>query len=372
MKVLCKREHLRDGLAVVNGVIPVKSTRPAIENVYVRATDDALHLVGTDLEVAVRYRIAADEDDDVDLKVSETGIALVPARVASEFVRDLSGETVTLETKGDHCIITSGADRCELVTVDPEEFPEVPTFDEAGAMRVQGGQFTQLVARTAFAAAREPGRYAMHGILTLVEDGALRMVATDGRRLAVASFPIEGDGAAARAIVPTKGMQLFGRVISDPLESVYLHFGDNQIGMRTKRADVFARLIDGEFPRYAAVIPASSDNVVEADAELMMRKLRLVANVTSSDARAVRLSLEKGEMKMYARSTGRGEATAQMEVKYKGKQNEIAFNPDFVIDGLKNCEETAVKLGFNDSTSPGKFDLGENYFYIVMPITIDG
>lgn len=363
MKVLCDREKLREALSVVTGVIPLKSTRPAIENVCLVATDEALELVGTDLEVAVRYRI-----DDV--KVEEPGTTLVPARISSDFVRDLAGETVTLETKGDKFLITTGSDRCELTTLDPDEFPVVARFEPGEALSVQAGTFTKLVNRTAFAAAREPGRYAMHGLMTQVEGDVLRMVATDGRRLAVATWPIEG-GTDRQAIVPTKGMQLFCKVISDPMEQVQIHFGEGQIGLKTKDAEVFARLIDGEYPRYSAVIPASVENFVEADATMLNQKLRLVSAVTAADTRAVRLSFSKGKMKVFGRSTGMGEATAQMEVEFKGTDTEIAFNPDYLMDGLKNCESDTVRLEFNDKTSPGKFTLGEEYMYIVMPITVD-
>ena len=352
-------------LAVATSVIPVKSTRPAIENVYLAATDSALELVGTDLEVALRYRI-----DDV--KVEEPGTALVPARVAADFVRDLSGETLTLETRGESFHIESGADRCELTTIDPDEFPVVARFQDGDGLGVMAETFTRLVHRTSFAAAREQGRYAMHGILTQVEDESLKMVATDGRRLAISSSPIESNGQTGlKAIVPTKGMQLFCRVIDDPAERVFIHFGENQIGLKTEKAEIFARLIDGEFPRYSAVIPSSSENVVEADADMLGKKLRLVSNVTSQDMRAVRLSVEKGQMTIFGRSAAAGEATAQMEVDFKGKPGDIAFNPDYMIEGLKSCELETVRLEFNEKTSPGKFTLGENYIYIVMPITID-
>ncbi|MCZ6597496.1 MAG: DNA polymerase III subunit beta, partial [Planctomycetota bacterium] len=337
MKVLCDREQLREALSLATSVIPVKSTRPAIENVYLAATDQALELVGTDLEVAIRYRI-----DEV--KVEEPGTTLVPARVTADFVRDLSGETLTLETRGESFHIESGADSCELTTVDPDEFPVVARFSDKGALSIEAQTFTRLVNRTGFAAAREQGRYAMHGILTMVEDGVLRMVATDGRRLAVASSPIEMNGESTlKAIVPTKGMQLFCRVIDDPKEEVKIHFGDNQIGLKTARAEIFARLIDGEFPRYSAVIPASAENVIEANTELFAKKLRLVANVTSTDMRAVRLSVTKGQMTIYGRSVSTGVATAHMEVDFKGKPGDIAFNPDYMIEGLKNCESETVR-----------------------------
>lgn len=365
MKVTCNRDKLRDALAVVNTVVPAKSTKPVLENVCLVATDDALELVGTDLECAVRYRIDG-------VQVDEPGPAVVPARVTLDFVRDLSGDDVRLATSESKCVISSGEDNCELVTIDPDEFPVINRFGSENTIPLQGGTFAKLVGRTAFAAAREPGRYAMHGVLTEIQNGMLRMVATDGRRLALAEVAVDTRHAPAKpAIVPTKGMQLFCRVIGDPLEQIELSFSENQIGLRSKQAEIFARLIDGEFPRYAAVIPRDSKNVIEAETQLFTKKLRLVANVTGVEARAVRLRANKGELELFGQSAGRGEARARLDADFKGEAAEIAFNPDYVLDGLKNCEDALVRLEFNEKTSPGKFRLGENYVYIVMPITID-
>ncbi len=369
MKILCDREKLREGLAIANNVIPTKSPKPILVNVCLIATDDRLELVGTDLDVAIRYSIE-------DVKVEAPGTAVIPARVALDFVRDLGSETVTIEIKGSTCTLQGGTDSCELVTADSDEFPDVERFEVEGSLAMVGGTFSSLVGRTAFAAAREQGRYAMHGVLTMIESGQLHMVATDGRRLAVASHPIDdesgnGQVGSASVIVPTKGMQLFCRVIADPLDQIRLAFGDNQLALRTKHAEVFVRLLDGEFPRYKAVVPETSENVMEADSETFARKLRLVANVTGDETRAVRLSLKKGELQLFGQSAGYGEATATMEADYKGSPTDIAFNPDYVQDGLKNCETSVVRLEFNDRSSPGKFTLGENYTYVVMPITID-
>ncbi len=365
MKVLCDREKLREALAVANSIIPAKSTRPILENVCLVATDDSLELLGTDLEVSLRYRIE-------DVKVLEPGPVVVPARVTLDFVRDLTGDTVTLESKGNKCVISSGADSCELVTLDPDDFPVIARFPDSGAISLQGGTFTRLVGQTAFAAAREAGRYAMHGILTEVEDNVLRMVATDGRRLALSSAPIDAPTPPDRpAIVPSKGMQMFCRVVHDPLDQIQLHFGESQLGLKTSSAEVFTRLIDGEYPRYSAVIPEQTSHSMEADAELLARKLRLVSNVTGDDARAVKLRLGKDQLELFGQSVGRGAAHAHLEVVFKGAEAEIAFNPDYVLDGLKHCEGETVRLEFDQRTTPGKFILGESYIYIVMPITVD-
>jgi len=136
--------------------------------------------------------------------------------------------------------------------------------------------------------------------------------------------------------------------------------------------EIFARLIDGEFPKYSAVIPRETHNFLEADADTLSRKLRLVANVTGVEARAVKLKVEKTELSLSGQSVGRGEARARMECAFKGAPSaEISFNPDYLLEGLKQCEGSMVKLEFNEKTSPGKFTLGENYVYIVMPITVD-
>jgi DNA polymerase-3 subunit beta len=366
MKVLCDREKLREGLAVVNSVIPNKTTKAVLTNVCLVATADALELVGTDLDLSVRYRISED------VKIEEPGTVVVPARVTLDFVRDLTGNTVVIEAGEARCSLKSGEDVCELVTADPDEFPVVARFEEKGSSSIQAGTFTTLVNRTAFAAAREQGRYAMHGVLTEVDEESLRMVATDGRRLAVASAPMQvAERPEKQVIVPARGMQLICRVSNDPLAQLRLSFNDSTIGFKTPDAEVFARLIDGEFPRYSAVIPKDATNFVEADAELFSRKLRLVANVTGEEARAVRLSVKSGQLELFGQSAGRGEAHARMEIDFKGEDGEIAFNPDYVLDGIKNCETGILRLEFKEKTSPGKFTLGENYIYVVMPITID-
>lgn len=365
MKATCDRDALREGLAIINSVIPSKSTKPILENVRMVATDDTLELIGTDQEVSVRFLIES-------CQIVEPGPVVVPARTAFDFVRDLSGDTVTIAAGESQCTITSGADSCDLVIADADEYPVVPRFDDSGSIMLQGGNFTRLVGRTAFAAAKEPGRYAMHGVLTELENDQLRLVATDGRRLSMASMPVEmGGKEPAKAIVPTKGMQLFCRVIADPLDQIHFALREDQVGLRSKNAEIFARLIDGDFPQYEAVIPAECGNRLEADADTFTRKLRLVSNVSGDESRAVRLRVKGDQLEMYGHSAGRGEATAHMDVDYKGEDGDIAFNPDYVLDGIKNGSPESIILEFGQKTSPGKFTLGESHIYVVMPITLD-
>lgn len=364
MKITCQREKLREALSIINTVVPARGAKPILENLKLVATEHSLELVGTDLEVSARITVE-------DAQVDETGVAVLPCKVALDFVRDLNSEMVTISCEEEKCIIKGDTDQCELVTLDVDEFPVISVFEEKGAFSLQGGNFSRLVQQTAFAAARDAGRYAMHGVLMEIADDEVKLVATDGRRLALGSQPIDAKGKKQSAIVPTKGLQLFARAIEDPLDQVQLSFDANQVGIRTQNAQLFARLIDGDFPSYSAVLPEAGEHLMEADRELFTQKLRLVANVTGDEARAVRLTLSKGKLELKGHSAGRGSADAQLEVEYTGEGSEIAFNPDYVLDGLKQCHSETIRLEFQQQSSPGKFMLGENYIYIVMPITID-
>ena len=187
MKVICNRETLRDALSIANQLVPTKTTKPVLENVCLVATDNALEFLATDQEVALRYTL-----DDV--QVGETGVAVIPARIAMEVVRDLSGEKCQIEMIGSRCRLSSNLDHCDLVTADPDEFPVIGRFEATKHISVQGGVLTKLISQTSFAAAREPGRYAMHGIQMSLPGDNLQLVATDGRRLAKVSTAVDTQG----------------------------------------------------------------------------------------------------------------------------------------------------------------------------------
>ncbi|MEZ6019406.1 MAG: DNA polymerase III subunit beta [Planctomycetota bacterium] len=197
MKVLCNRETLRDALSIATQLVPTKTTKPVLENVCLVATDNALEFLATDQEVAMRYTLE-------DVQVAETGVAVIPARVAMEVVRDLSGDNCTIEMIGSRCRISSNLDHCDLVTADPDEFPVIGRFESKNPISVQAGVLNKLIQQTTFAAAREPGRYAMHGIQVSLQGESLQLVATDGRRLAKVSTPVDTHGVATDPlIVPT-------------------------------------------------------------------------------------------------------------------------------------------------------------------------
>ena len=363
MKVLCNRETLRDALSIANQLVPTKTTKPVLENVCLVATDNSLEFLATDQEVAMRYCL-----DDV--QVAETGVAVIPARLAMEVVRDLSGEMCQIELIGTRCRISSNLDHCDLVTADPDEFPVIGRFEATKHVSVQGGVLAKLIGQTSFAAAREPGRYAMHGIQVTLSGDQLQLVATDGRRLAKVTATVDSQGVTTEPLIcPTRGMQLFSRVIADPLDQVHLEFSNDRIGMRTRGAQVFSRVIEGQFPIYDALFPEEHKYEVVLDRDVFGQKMRLASSV--GQEQGVRMQVSPDKLDFFVRSVSRGEAEASMEASYQGEEAEIAFRPDFVLEGIKRCESESLTLTFNGPSSPGEFRLGENYRYVVMPVTID-
>ena len=178
MKILCDRTALQEAVNVVSSVVPVKTTKPILQNFLVRADGDGIILFGTDLEMAARVELDS-------VKVSKKGSVLLPAKETAALLRELSDPTVTLESTDQRCRIESGGGSFVLLGEDPEQFPDEAVVKSGKKMEISCGRMLRMIQETVFAAAREETRYAIHGVLMDAAAGCVRMVATDGRRLAI-------------------------------------------------------------------------------------------------------------------------------------------------------------------------------------------
>lgn len=362
MKVLCGREALRDALSAIATALPTRTTKPVLEAVLLEAQGQSLTLTATDLEIAIRYELA-------DVQVSTPGKCLVRAREAADFVRDLHDETVNLEATKNVVRIFGKEDECELSLADVGEFSGLPTVEETTKFQINGEKFGKMLDRTAFSVAKEIGRFAMNGVRAEITKDLLRLVATDGRRLSLVEHPIEkGPKTDVTITIPTKAVQQFPRFLSNIQEDVTISISADRMALRTKVATVVTRLLEGEFPRYQAVVPKEGKNSAECDTKTLIQKLRLVAHLCSLEQPVVRFKFLSNTLTLTTSSPQRGEARAEMPVTFSGSQEEIAFNPDFVLEGLKVCQRDTVRLEFNDRNAPGKFHLNENHQYVVMPV----
>ncbi len=363
MKILCDRQNLQDAFSVVGGIPPQKTPKPIVQNVLLRAADDRIVFFATDFELSARVTLDS-------VKVLRPGEVLLPAKETSALLRELSEPTLALESEEHRCKIESGSGSFVLVGDDPNEFPAEPTFDGTRTFKVPSAVFLEMVRRTSFAAAREETRYAINGLLLDYDAGNLRLVGTDGRRLALTSAEIEGGDEPARAVVPIRTLHsLLKAVGDDGDQDLEITLGNSQIAFSLGDVEMISQLLENRFPAYEQVIPKVADSTIEVDRSLLEKNLRRVAVLSSGDVRMVRFEFKSSSLELSAESSGVGRADLSMDASVDGNGGKISFNPDYLLDALKVSDLETIRIDMTDDATPARFSLGENYTYVLMPIS---
>jgi len=365
MKVTCETKLLADSLALVGSVVPTRSPKPVLGNIKLVAKDQSLELMATDLEVGIRRLIA-------DLQVDEPGEVLLPAAQASNIAREATAKQISLTTQDKSCVITYTGATYDLPCDEPADFPEMPVFNEKNAVILVAADLKTMIERTRFAAAREQARYALNGILFSLKGETLRLVATDGRRLALAKGKAKNKaGVAAEPIIPTKAMDLLDKLMVHPDEKVRVEVGSNQVLAQTAAGTVCSRLVEGHFPDYEEVIPKDCDKVLTIPSASLHSAIRRAALITTEESRSVRFTLKKDALTLTTKTLEGRRATVDAEkAQYDAEPLEVAFNPDFFTDMLKVVGDQDVTVSLKDGTSAALTKIGKEYTYVVMPVQL--
>ena len=216
---------------------------------------------------------------------------------------------------------------------------------------------------------------ALDGAKESAKGKEIRMVSSDGKRLALIKRKISGkagDDAAKdiKALIPPKTMTLLDRVLTEEDDMVGLNVEESQIKLKTKSAMIFSRLVEGAFPDYEAVIPTDRNKKVELNTTQLLTTIRRATIMTNEKSRAVQLRFNKDKLIVFTRTQDIGEANSDMQIDYKGEDLEIAFNPDYITDYLKVVSDEKIELHLKDKTTAGVFKAGKDYTYVIMPLTI--
>jgi DNA polymerase-3 subunit beta len=362
MKILCDRNALQEAVTVVSSVVPLKTPRPILQNLLVRADGDGITLFATDLEMAARVQLDA-------VKVSKKGSVLLPGRETAALLRELVEPTVTLESSDQRCRIESGGGSFVLLGEDPEQYPEEVQVKSGKRLEVQAGSMLRMIKETAFSAAREETRYAINGVLLDCASSCLRLVATDGRRLAISYENVEGK-TEFKVVVPMRALNTLARALPEgSKEPLRIEVGDKQIVFTIGSTQLVSQLLETRFPDYEGVLPKSADTTVEVSRSLLEGALRRAAILAPNEMRMVRFEVADQQMRMTAESSARGRADVTIEAVVKGAGGSINFNPDYILEALRVCEMEHVRLDMSDDSMPAKFTLGESFTYVVMPIS---
>lgn len=368
MKALCDRKSLLAAFGQVSGVAPTKSPKPVLVNAKLECCPEhGSTLIATDMEVGIRRRVLG-------VEVDAAGSVLLPPRVQQ--ILAASAEThVLIETDETTLHIRAGKSKFTMPTEDPDLFPDVPRF-AADAFFVLGpGAARDAIRRTIFSTDVESTRYALGGVKVEIEGEALAFIGTDGRRLAkmIASaiVPSPAPYSIGEPVIPVKALKLIDRNIDGDL-TVHLAFGSNAAFVRTEDADIYTRLVEGRFPRYQDVFPATAEVKVDMEAGSLLRATEQAAILTSDESRGVDFRFGGGTLTLSTKAADVGAATVELPIGYEGDPVEITFDPRYLTDALKALEPTAtVTAELIDHKSAAVFRTGDGYAYVVMPLTRD-
>jgi DNA polymerase III subunit beta len=365
MKLTATREDVIAPLQSVIGVVERRQTMPVLANVLLAAKDNRLSITGTDLEVELVATSA--------VSVQQAGDITVPGRKLLDIFKSLPEKTsVTLATEGERVSIRAGRSRFTLSSLPAAEFPLVEEINAQQTLSVPQGEFRRLIDKTHFSMAQQDVRYYLNGLLLETDGKVLRAVATDGHRLALCEMELPGKAKTThQVIIPRKGVLELQRILATD-GNIELAVGTNHVRAQIGDIRFTSKLIDGRFPEYGRVIPASPPRKVEADRESLRQALQRTAILSNEKYRGIRLTARPDLLTLQAHNPEQEEAEDQVEVSYKGEEVEIGFNVNYLLDALAAIEGDKVEIGLTDSNSsclihaPGT----AHTRYVVMPMRL--
>lgn len=363
MKLEIAKSAFLDGLQKVQNVVSLRSTLPILSNVLLTADKKSVSLTTTDLEVGVRCA--------VDATVHKPGSTTLPVRRLASIIRELPEGMIELDVDDkDFASVTCGSSFFKIIGLSQDEFPPMPRPEDKFSYAIDQGTFRAMLRKTAYAASSDETRFMLNGVLLSFKNGKLTMVATDGRRLALVEHEVEfPPEAQADHILPTKAVNELLHVLRDSGE-MKIHSGESQLLFEFDDVLVSSKLIDGTYPNYRQVIPTQCEERVTIERESLLTALRRVSLVTTDKSNAAKLTFTKNKLAITMSSPDIGEARETIPVKYGGKDLAVAFNPEYMMDPLKNLTNDEIILEMTDELSPGILKADIPFLYVLMPMRI--
>lgn len=361
MKFTCNREALLAAAQLAAQCVPSRDVKPILRNLKISA-GEWLELSATDLETGIIAKVQS-------AKADQAGDILVPAAKLTAILQEAGTEDVTIERSGDNVMVYAGMSEYEMPSEDPKEYPDVPQLD-GPAHLVPAGQLQAMVKRVTFACADESARYAMTGVLVEFDKSEVRLVATDGRRLAVDERDgVLGDGvkAAALTVVPRKAFETAAKLMGmDPDGQAKVQCRPNELLIATERGTLYTRLVEGRYPNWKEVLPKKKAHTVTFVASAMEKAARQAKVMIEKESSRVTLSFTKNKCTLTTKGAGR--AKVEAAVVYDGKGVDVHLASEYLLELLRALPSDAeVTLDIVDGNTPVLFRL-ENYRHVIMPL----
>ena len=355
MKLKVSKEKMLESLQKVQAVVSTRSTLPILSNVLIRGEKDKLWLTTTDLDVSVCAGVEA--------QVIRPGATTLPARRMFNIFRELAGADIEIDVDDKNvAAIRSGSSFFKIVGMAEEDFPPLPKFEAAKTYSLKQDVFRDMLQATKYAVSRDESRYVLNGV-------KLAVVATDGRRMALYEQEVEfPKGAEGDLILPFKTVEELAATLhgDGPLR---IKATQNQIAFEFDELLIVSKLIDGTYPNFRQVIPAQSEEHIALDREALLNAMRLVSLVVTDETTSAKLTFSKNKLDISI-TTEVGEASETVPMKYTGKTISVAFNPDFLMDPLRNLTADEIMFELTDDMSPSVIKCNVPFIYVLMPMRI--
>ncbi len=395
MEFVIKQSVLKEELGFVQGIVEKKNTIPVLSNILIESVgENTIRIIGTDLDVTIRCEANAD--------IKQAGAMCIQARKLFDIVRLLDDADVHFTKEENEWVkLNCGKSNFKLAGVNRDQFPEVPSFKSA-PMKLSADIFNHFIQNTAFAITNEQSRFTLSGAKFMIENGAARMVTTDGHRLAFIEKKLADDAATDTmdALIPKKALMELTKISRDAKGDVSFGEDANHIYFEVNGRLLITRKLSGTFPNYEMVIPKDNDKIATFDAEEMKTAIRRVSLMADERTRSVRMTIRPNEIEIGAQSSEEGEANEKVSAEYDGEEVQVGFNSQYLQEFLNvvgagesetgetieketdgetvRVKESANRLRiafeFKDGNAQTQLNIAGDktydYKYIVMPLRI--
>jgi DNA polymerase-3 subunit beta len=372
MEINVSKFDLLRELTATQGVVERKTTIPILSNFLFEAAGDRLSVTATDLDLSLRTSCPA--------KVKKEGSCTIPARKLYDYVKLLPDGDISVKLLENHWVnIRLGRSNTKMVGMARSNFPALPSFPTAGVIKVPAQVLRTMISKTIFAISNEESRYTLNGALMVLKPESMVMVATDGHRLAHierAGTKFEGVSGELKTLIPKKAMAELNMLLgNDDSEFVEFAKDDSTLFFRIGNRLLTSRQLTGQFPNYEAVLPKDNNKSVVVLCDEISGAIQRVAQFADERSGAIRLRVDKNELKVSSSSTEAGESEDSIETNYQGEAITIGFNSGYLLDFFKAADTSEIRFEFKDAQSAGQLrpeDAGDDYKYryIVMQMRI--
>jgi len=365
MKATFNKEALKDALSLITGVVPARSPKPVLECVKITVDNYSAEFFATDNEIGMTIEV-----NQVECECP--GTIIIPAAKIASIVRESKDDTITIESSDMSIYVKGKSSKFTIYGYGDEQFPKAPGTDAEYCIKTTIGDLRIGVDSVMAATAKQVTHYGLQGVMWEVDEDSMRMVATDGKRLAMMKCGVSDVNTdlipGNNIIVPSKTLNLLHKITAGSEREVLIKFADNQIVFDCGNVAIMSNLIDGKFPAYENIIPESYETQATLNCNDVMSAARSASLLTNDDSKGIKLSFTKNRLKLTGRAPEMGDAEINVDIEYDGPDNEIAFNPLFLIDAIKGCKHGDFIFEFTDKERPGVIKKGDDYIHVIMPM----